>query len=138
MTMITVSELDERDRAIVAECLTARGGRELRPETGDWIRFSDGVEARIAYCWRDDTGWTDNAQTADPPNGGSFHLGEYGCSYSGSLDHGVKLAKLEATDKQKVGRAWIFHHGWARAGGAVDFQVLFPVWAYAGPYEDAR
>lgn len=132
------TELDERDQAIIAERLRAREERGKRPEQGDWIRFSDGVEARIAHCWRDDEGWTGLAQTADPPNGGHVHLGEYGGSYSGSLDHGVPLSKLMSTDETKLGWMWIFHHGHQGAGRGIDFQIPCPVWLYEGPHEDAR
>lgn len=131
---VDLSNLDDRDTRIVTDRITAYWKRNDRPQTGDFIRFSDGVTLRIAYVWRDE-GWTGNAQTED--GAGSYHLGEHGLTMSGSLDDGVPVDKLKPTYETEIGSAWIFHHGHAGAGRGRSFRVPFNVWAYDGPSSDA-
>src|SRR5271167_3580103 len=74
--------LDDRDAAIVAERM-ARMDARPGPRVGDFVRFADGVERRISHYWQaepDMPGWQAGAQTSD---GGSWHLGSEGCSFSG-------------------------------------------------------
>lgn len=123
--------LDTVDEAIVADRLAKRA-ELVEPQTGDFIRFSDGY-GRIAYVW------PDQAQVECPKFGrGSYHLNESGgCSMSGALDPGVKLKRLTLADETREGQVWVFHHGFAGAGRGRDFSADFRVWAYNGPIADA-
>ncbi len=118
--------LDERDAEIVARCMAAMDA-EPGPRVGDFVRFADGIERRISHVWPampDTPGWRAGAQTSD---GGSWHLGEYGCSFSGGLYPLVGLDTLTDTGERQDGCAWIFHHGHACAGGGVDLLAPFRV-----------
>lgn len=110
--------LDDRDRATVAERMRAYDARTA-PQEGDWVDFADGVQRRISHVW------PDGVQTSD---GGSFHLGLYGMSYSGALYTSVPTSSLEPTDGRRGGWAWIFHHDVRMAHNGVDCQVDCRVW----------
>jgi hypothetical protein len=118
--------LDERDGATVAERM-ARLDERSGPRVGDFLRFANGVERRISHYWGaepDVPGWRAGVQTSD---GGSWHLGEGGCSFSGGLYPLVALDTLTDTGETRNGSAWIFHHGHRCAGGGVDFLAPFRV-----------
>jgi hypothetical protein len=119
-------ELDERDRALVAERMQARATLE-GPQEGDFIRCTDGAYLRIAYAWEGGPAQTEDGR-------GSYHLCRSGhCSMSGSLNRGVMLSRLTWTAETREGSAWIFHHDVAGAGRGRDFVERFRVWSYDGP-----
>jgi hypothetical protein len=109
--------LDDRDIAIIHRRLDAFDER-TGPRVGDYVRFADGVLRRISYHWTDGTGWDGGCQSSD---GGSFHLNDGGCSFSGSLYSTVPTESLTLTDERRDGRAWIFHHDLPKAHNGVDF-----------------
>ena len=118
--------LDQRDAETVAARMTSLNAQP-GPRVGDFVRFADGIERRISHVWPempDTDGWRAGAQTSD---GGSWHLGEYGCGFSGGLYPLVGLDTLTDTGETQDGCAWIFHHGHKCAGGGVDFLAAFRV-----------
>jgi hypothetical protein len=124
--------LDDRDAAIVAERM-ARLNARPGPRVGDFVHFADGVERRVSHYWQaepDIDGWRAGVQTSD---GGSWHLGSEGCSFSGSLYPLVPLETLTQTEETREGSAWIFHHDYACAGNGVDFRVPFRVFECSRP-----
>lgn len=126
---------DDHDFGIIRERLKMRATR-CEPLAGDFICFTDGVYLRIAYCWSDGAEWLGPAQTED--GSGSYYLQSGGsCSMSGSLDSGVPLERLSATDELREGSAWIFHRDSAGADRGRNFRADFRVWKYDGPSSDA-
>lgn len=118
-------EADTTDTALVAARVAAMDARP-GPRVGDFVRFACGTVRRISYHWKSAMGWDGGIQTSDT---GSFHLGEHGVSFSGSLYRCVPINSLTETDERRDGAVWIFHHGFARAHSAVHFEVLFRVYA---------
>lgn len=116
--------LDQRDSEIIAQRLANIDSID-GPRVGDFVRFADNVERRISYHWRDDEGWDGGCQTSE---GGSFYLGEHGCSFSGSLHPSVPTETLTLTDERRDGYVWIFHHDWHTAHNGVDVQIPFRVY----------
>lgn len=113
---------DKRDGEIVRERLRAMDERP-GARMGDYVRFACGTLRRISHVW-----WAGEPDTAVQTSaGGSWYLGEAGCSFSGSLFRSVPLDSLTLTDEQMQGRVWIFHHGWAQAHSAVHATVPFRV-----------
>jgi hypothetical protein len=115
---------DERDAQHVAECMAALDERP-GPRVGDFVIFADGTTRRISYHWRDDAGWDGGCQTSDS---GSYHLGRYGVSMSGSLCSTVPTDSLVLTAERRQGSVWVFHHDFAGAGRGVTFYPLFRVY----------
>jgi hypothetical protein len=108
---------DEHDAELVRRrmaILDARPGARV----GDFVRFANGVERRIAYLWKD------GAQTSDS---GSFYLSESGCAFSGSLHPPVPLQALVTTTERRAGTVWVFRRDIPRAGNAVTAWVEFRV-----------
>jgi hypothetical protein len=110
---------DRQDEAIVAERMRNLNKQE-GPRVGDWVTFADGTLRRISYDWGD------GVQTSDY---GSFHLGEYGVSFSGGLYGTVPTDSLTLTQISRPGDVWIFHHDMAGAGRGVHFQPEFRVYS---------
>ena len=48
---------------------------------------------------------------------------------SGSLYVGVKPESLMPTAEVRPGSVWIFHHDYRTAGGGVDTEIMFRVYA---------
>jgi hypothetical protein len=122
----TTALLDEQDTATLAE-LVARHVEREGPRVGDFViwREQDGerVYRRISYDWGEDV------QTSD---GGSFHLGRHGVSFSGSLHPAIPTADLVDTGETREGPVWFFHHGMPGAGRGMDVVAPFRVYAYVG------
>ena len=116
---------DERDEQQVADIM-----RELdkidRPRVGDYVRFSCGTLRRISYHWTDGAAWDGGYQTSD---GGSWHLGRYGASFSGGLYPCVPADSLALTGETMAGSCWIFHHNTPRAHNGVDFEPDWRVYS---------
>lgn len=128
MEVSTLSHLDAVDQGLV-EGRLAKMRDNPQPQVGDWVRFADGTERRISYHWTDGAGWDGGVQTS---KGGSFHLGEHGCSFSGSLYSSIPTEELRPTDERKDAAAWIFHHDFQVKDGGVYFDAPFRVWEYDG------
>ena len=90
------------------------------PRVGDWLIKDDGTFTRFTHDW------CDSIQVGG--EGGSFHLSEYGCSYSGSLDPSVKKDQMELTEVEKLGRVWIWDLGLAGASRGVYYEIPFRVY----------
>lgn len=121
--------VDERNAQLVAERmeeLESQGG----PQVGEYVRFLDGTLRRISYHWKDGEGWDGGVQTSD---GGSFHLGRHGVSFSGSLYSAIPTEALRETDETLPASVWVFHHDFAGAGRGVDTSVEMRVWDYPYP-----
>lgn len=112
------STLDTRDSSRVAELIQALD-QDTNSRVGDYVRFADGTMQRISHRW------PEGVQTS---TGGRFHLGRFGCSFSGSLNPVVPYSSLRLTDEKRDGWVWIFHHDFPRAGGGVDFKIPFRVY----------
>jgi hypothetical protein len=117
-------ELGEADREIVRWRVAANHDRQ-GPQTGDFVRFSDGVVRRISYVWPEDV------QTSDQ---GFYHLLDTGgVSMSGSHYLPVKLSTLSATAELREGEAWISRHESKDTDGRVTFKAPFRVFACREP-----
>lgn len=122
--MTTMTELDERDRAILAERVAMlNADRGIR--VGDFVSFA-GMLRRVSHVYSErdwGSGW--GVQTSD---GGSFYLGESYCSFSGGLYPAVPGNTLTPTGEIRDGDVWFFHHDHATANGGVTASVAFRVW----------
>jgi hypothetical protein len=118
------TELDDRDQEILAHRVGLLNKVE-GPRVGDFVTFSNGVERRISYIWRDEQGTLLNVQTSD---GGSYYLGDSYVSMSGGLFPGVKPETLALTDSKREGSVWFFHHDlWIAhngVGATLEFRVF--------------
>lgn len=114
--------LDARDAEILASRVAALDARDPAPRCGDYVVFSDGVTRRVSYVW------PDGVQTSA---GGSWHLGNGACSFSGSLYRSTPLDALQLTEEKRPGRVWFFHHDHWTAHNGVDAEVLFRVYTAA-------
>lgn len=94
---------------------------------GDWIRENDGRMTRATHDWNRGVETADTIQHGGNENS-SFYLGDYGLSYSGGLDTGIKKADLKLTDELKQGAIWFFRNDYARAGNGITFKVDFRVY----------
>ena len=123
--------LDPQDQLILIErqaMFTAR----TEPKQGDFIRFADGSIKRIARVWHDENGNAEHIQpTTGNGNGISFYIGEGYMSFSGGLDSGIDAAKFTRTNETMEGRAWFFHHDWAKAHNGIEVVITCPVWECA-------
>lgn len=117
--------LDDGDRDILRRRFyaleTIAGPRE-----GDFVRFADGAERRVSFVTPQE--WLPDIDCVQTSDGGSFYLGEYGCSFSGSLHPGVRRETLTLTDERKEGPVWFFHHDSKRAHNGVPALVPFRVY----------
>lgn len=124
--------MDDFNKGILSERQRARLQRREIMQ-GDFIRKGDKL-ARVTHVWQGDGIPTDKAtaQTtvfSDDGEGGSFYLSSCGaCSYSGSLESGVRLDHLRDTGETLKGRCWFFHHGISGGGRGVSGEVLCRVW----------
>lgn len=120
-------ELDDFDKGIIHERVSAISDRFNRPHVGAWVRFADGVERRISHIWRDENG---NAVSVQTSAGGSFYLGNGYLSFSGSLFTGITPDTLTRASEpsMKLGSLWIFHHDHSRAHNGVHSEARFAVW----------
>ena len=117
--------LDERDREILSNRLTAYASREGLT-TGDVIKFKDGKLMRIAYIWRDQEG---NPTSVQPCWGGSFFMHKSGgCEMSGGLSSGIDPELFQRTADTAEVEAWFFHHDFAGAGMGRTFSYSARVW----------
>jgi len=116
------SELDDRDRAILADragLFNARCG----PRVGDYVDFADGITRRISHIW-DIAPCT--VQTSD---GGSWYLGKGFCSFSGGLHPGIARETLTLTGEVREGSLWFFHHDYHTADNGVETTIPFRVYS---------
>lgn len=127
-------EFDERDEEIRQECLAAIDEKD-GPRVGDFVRYANGDIERIAYIWDAGDGKPHTVQTS---KGGSFHLGKYGVSMSGSLNHGCMSDTLTLTEEKRDGAVWFFHHGWAQAHNGVSTTIPFRVYATTAEHSEIR
>lgn len=88
---------------------------------GDYVRHLTGKMDRVTYVW------PESAQTGGGQ--GSYYLGDGGyISYSGGLDPGIQLTKLELTDEIKKGKIWFFSRDNHTAHNGIDFSIDFRVY----------
>lgn len=124
--------MDDFNKGILSERQRARTSRSGIMQ-GDFIRSGDKL-ARVTHVWQGDGIPTDKetAQTtvfSDDGEGGSFYLSASGgCSYSGSLESGVRIDHLKDTGETREGRCWFFHHGISGGGRGVSATVRCRVW----------
>ena len=111
-------DIDERDREIIAERVTALDER-VGPRVGDFVEFPDDVTRRISHDWGDEV------QTSD---GGSWYLGKGYTSFSGGLFGVTPKTDLVLTGETCEGSVWIFHHDSRRAHNGVDTTIPFRVY----------
>jgi hypothetical protein len=116
-------QFDQRDAEILKERV-AQLNKRSGPRVGDFVRFPDGTVRRFSYIWDFEDGSDISAQTA---GGGSFHLGECGVSFSGTLFSGIPGKSLTLTNEKRNGDVWFFHHGFAGADCGVNAVVEFRV-----------
>ena len=119
--LIGMSELDDKDKAILADRQAGLDDKTNVKE-GDWVRLKDGTYSRISSL---------NSEYAQLCTGrsGRFYLGESGyCSYSGGLSGGVRRLSLTPSDERRPGNVWFFHHNVRKAHNGVDAVVDLPVW----------
>lgn len=115
--MTNTSELDERDREILA-IRQAIWDRVEGARVGDWCRMPDTSMRRFTHNWGDDL------QTNSPNYGfGSFYFGKGYMDYSGGLDPAIPRARLHDTGETLPGSAWFFHHNEHRANNGVYFDI---------------
>lgn len=114
--------LDQQDRRLVAKYTTERE-KISGARIGDFVIFPDGRVTRFTYRW------PDQIQTG---SGGRFHLLEDGnVSYSGGMDPGIPTLQLRVLQgHSRLGRFWIWHHGYAAASNAIDCLVPCRVYSY--------
>ena len=113
-SLLHLAVLDQRNDEILRtrmELLNRRPG----PRVGDFVEFADGVMRRFSHNW-DEAG----LQTSD---GGSWHLGNSGMSFSGSLHPCVQREDIKQTDEMRWGSAWFFSHDHWTAHNAVHVQI---------------
>jgi hypothetical protein len=115
--------IDDRDRALIAERLTALDVWE-GPRVGDYVDFPGDIVRRISHIWRVEP--VEQIQTSDP--GGSFYLGHGFCSFSGSLYRSIPADTLTLTEETREGAVWMFHHNFWMADNGVYFSVPFRVY----------
>lgn len=107
---------DDRDEAIRQELLThwqAKPGIRV----GDFIEMLDGTLRRFTHDWGKDI------QTTMPKIPGSFYFAGWYCSFSGGLDRSIPKNKIVATDQQREGLVWFFHHGHSGAHRGVTCTI---------------
>lgn len=125
--MQTTEQATEQTNERRLAALVAVHDHEAGPRVGDYViwREQDGerVMRRVAHDWGDEV------QTAD---GGSFHLGYGGVSFSGSLHRAVPKSDLVDTGETLDGPAWIWDEGIRGAGRGLDVVAPFRVFAYVG------
>lgn len=113
---------DREDRAILAERVTALT-KISGPRCGDWLTLPDGTTARIAHHWGD---------TVQPSTGngdtGSFYLGDAFADYSGGLEPGIPVERLQDTGESRDGRVWFFSRDMHMAHNGVHFTASFRVY----------
>ncbi len=114
---------DARDLETVARRMALMDSRE-GPRVGDFVAFPSGLVRRVSHHWRDEDGWDGGVQTSD---GGSFYLGDWGCSFSGSLHPAVPTESLVPTGELRSGGVWVFHDDVAGAGRGVHADAQFRV-----------
>lgn len=91
-------------------------GKTIAPLVGDYLLLPYGIYTRFTHIWED------RAQTGGGSN--SFYLCSNGdCSYSGSLDSGVKLDEIELTQEVKEGEIWFFDKGISGADRGVHYAI---------------
>ncbi|MEW9530649.1 hypothetical protein [Microbispora sp. NPDC049125] len=109
-------EIDDRDRAIIAQRTKVHDAKGAAPRDGDYIVFADGITRRVSETWGGE-----HIQTCDS---GSFYLGNYGL-YCSSAAHYLPVSPdtLTLTEEKRPGSVWISHHDLSGAGRGVDFNV---------------
>lgn len=108
---------DERD-AKIRERNLASWNHIPSPRVGDFVRFADGETLRISYVYD----WLD-VPAFQVSRGGSWHLGDGYCSFSGALLRSTPLSTLTLTDETRDGLVWFFHHDYPQAHHGVDTHV---------------
>ena len=119
-------EADDRDRAAVASIMASLD-EDTRPRVGDFIRFADGTMQRIAILER--CGQAERWVLLQPARSGSWHLGQYGASYSGGPADSIPPGTvLTDSGEKRAGMVWVFHHGLRSAGRGVDLTASWRVY----------
>ena len=114
------SHLDDRDRAILADRLTAWEGHTGRPRVGDFVIMPNNHKRRCSHEW--DHGM-------QPSTGGSYYIGGSGnASMSGGLYPSQPWEYFQPTDEMEPGRFWFFSHNVSGAGRGVE--VFLPCRVY--------
>jgi len=112
-------ELDEKDKAILAERIKVWESRTDGPRVGDYVITSKGL-LRLTHDWGDMIQTTVKGYSYDV----SFHLSRDGyMSFSGSLDPGVPKDRLILTDEVREGTCWFFSYDYAEAHNGVRVTV---------------
>ncbi len=90
------------------------------PRVGDYLKLPNNTYTRFTESWGH------HIQTGGGSN--SYYLGNGYCSYSGSLDSGVKLTDIRLTQEVKDGEIWFFERDWHKADNAVYYSIPFRVY----------
>lgn len=112
------SELTNNLIRISQKSFDARPG----PRVGDFIRLPD-LHANLGKFTRMTYDWGDGHIQTGGSAGGSYYLGSGYLSYSGALDHGVRVDDLVDTGETKSGSVWLFRDGIAAAHCGVHFDL---------------
>jgi hypothetical protein len=119
-------EFDDRDAEILAQRIQ-QWQKVDGPRVGDFVHMPDGSLRRFTHDWGDDIQTTCGSFPGDV----SFYFGGDYMSFSGSLDPAIEKAKLTDTGETRDGKAWFFHHDWAKAHNGVSVMVPCRVYRYA-------
>ena len=107
---------DDQDWQLLTKRVETWDSRQ-GPRVGDFIEFADGITHRFSHDHGEEWG----IQTS--PIGGSFYMGDGYLSYSGGLEPSIKHDQIEATDEQRLGAVWFFHHDYHRSSNGVNAWV---------------
>ncbi len=92
------------------------------PRVGDFIRLPD-LHEKLGKFTRMTYDWGNGHMQTGGSAGGSYYLGSGYLSYSGVLDHGVRVDDLVDTGETKPGSVWLFRDGRAAAHCGVHFDL---------------
>ena len=101
------------------------------PRVGDWLILDNGKYTRMTHYWDIE----DPMMQVGGNEHGQYYLGNYGCSYSGSLDPGIPLELMQPTDRYKNGDVWFFNQDHHTAHNGTTFSIPFRVYKLKVPGE---
>lgn len=84
---------------------------------GDYVKLPDGRFDRFTY------GHGDIIQAGGTTDHFGYYLGWGYCSYSGSLNHGIKKSDLILTEETKQGKIWFFKDDQSGAHRGIWFDI---------------
>lgn len=117
MNTTTISPADQNE--IILQKRTALFNAISGPRVGDYLKLPYGLYTRFTHEW-------DNSFQTGGNSGNAYFLGEH-CSYSGSLDSGVKKSDIVPTDEKKLGAVWFFNKDIAGPNRGIYYEIEFRV-----------